>query len=255
MRWLTLCALAILPLPLAAQGGTAPKGDPDADYKALSKGLNEAIRAWRENAQKQIESARGSGQPVPAIKMAPPTKEFIENAQELADKYAGTDDAVRFLTFIVKNASSERNAVRKAVDDLAAGHSKSQAIGAAVPFLPAASRFVGPERTIEVLDIIIGDNADKDVLANAHLVRGRLRLENAKDDEQRAAAKADLQAVAKLTEDEDLRKQADGVLFEIEHLQVGCTVPEIEGKDIDGVQFKLSDYRGKVVMLDFWGFW
>ena len=25
--------------------------------------------------------------------------------------------------------------------------------------------------------------------------------------------------------------------------------------DLDGVEFKLSDYRGKVVFLDFWGDW
>jgi hypothetical protein len=30
---------------------------------------------------------------------------------------------------------------------------------------------------------------------------------------------------------------------------------EIEGEDQDGVVFKLSDYRGKVVLLDFWGNW
>ena len=28
--------------------------------------------------------------------------------------------------------------------------------------------------------------------------------------------------------------------------------PEIVGTDQDGKQLKLSDYRGKVVMLDFW---
>ena len=39
------------------------------------------------------------------------------------------------------------------------------------------------------------------------------------------------------------------------NLRVGKTVPEIEGKDVDGIQFKISDYRGKVVMLDFWGHW
>ena len=36
---------------------------------------------------------------------------------------------------------------------------------------------------------------------------------------------------------------------------VGQEVPEIEGEDIDGVPFKLSDYRGQVVVLDFWGDW
>ncbi len=36
---------------------------------------------------------------------------------------------------------------------------------------------------------------------------------------------------------------------------VGTPAPEIEGKDLDGVAFKLSDYHGKVVLLDFWGYW
>ena len=30
---------------------------------------------------------------------------------------------------------------------------------------------------------------------------------------------------------------------------------EITGKDQDGKEFKLSDYRGKVILLDFWGGW
>ena len=38
-------------------------------------------------------------------------------------------------------------------------------------------------------------------------------------------------------------------------LEVGDMAPEIIGEDVDGKRFKLSDYRGKVVMLDFWGDW
>ena len=41
----------------------------------------------------------------------------------------------------------------------------------------------------------------------------------------------------------------------IRKLVVGNAAPEIEGDDVDGAKFKLSDYRGKVVMLDFWGHW
>jgi hypothetical protein len=39
------------------------------------------------------------------------------------------------------------------------------------------------------------------------------------------------------------------------NLKVGKVAPDIEGPDIDGTVFRLSDYRGKVVMLDFWGDW
>jgi hypothetical protein len=38
-------------------------------------------------------------------------------------------------------------------------------------------------------------------------------------------------------------------------LAVGRTAPEIIGKDLDGKPMKLSAFRGKIVMLDFWGDW
>lgn len=31
--------------------------------------------------------------------------------------------------------------------------------------------------------------------------------------------------------------------------------PDIAGEDLDGVSFCLNDYRGKIVILDFWGDW
>ena len=36
---------------------------------------------------------------------------------------------------------------------------------------------------------------------------------------------------------------------------VGQVAQEIAGRDIEDKEFRLSDYRGKVVMLDFWGNW
>ena len=46
-----------------------------------------------------------------------------------------------------------------------------------------------------------------------------------------------------------------GKVLAAEGMTVGKTAPEITGADVDGKQFKLSEYRGKVVMLDFWGDW
>jgi hypothetical protein len=48
---------------------------------------------------------------------------------------------------------------------------------------------------------------------------------------------------------------AEGAMFEVERLQIGMVAPDIKGADLQGVDFKLSDYRGKVVVLDFWGNW
>src|SRR5207245_5784544 len=47
-------------------------------------------------------------------------------------------------------------------------------------------------------------------------------------------------------------EKAKAELFEIRHLAVGKEAQDIEGADQDGKRFKLSDYRGKVVLLDFW---
>jgi hypothetical protein len=47
-------------------------------------------------------------------------------------------------------------------------------------------------------------------------------------------------------------EQARAELYEIRHLSLGKDAPDIEGEDQDGKRFKLSDYRGKVVLLYFW---
>jgi peroxiredoxin len=37
--------------------------------------------------------------------------------------------------------------------------------------------------------------------------------------------------------------------------EIGNRAPDIQGEDLDGKKFKLSDSRGKVVLLSFWGNW
>jgi thiol-disulfide isomerase/thioredoxin len=44
---------------------------------------------------------------------------------------------------------------------------------------------------------------------------------------------------------------AAGYLHELRDLAVGRPAPEIEGVDLDGRRFRLSEYRGSVVVLDF----
>jgi hypothetical protein len=40
-----------------------------------------------------------------------------------------------------------------------------------------------------------------------------------------------------------------------EGFEPGKMAPEIKGKDVNGKPMKLSDFRGKVVVLDFFGDW
>lgn len=41
----------------------------------------------------------------------------------------------------------------------------------------------------------------------------------------------------------------------VEGYDIGNIAPEIDGEDLNGEVFRLSEYRGQVVMLDFWGDW
>lgn len=258
-RVLAAVFLLALPSVVCAQGAdTAPAAttqDPQAAYDELSKAFNKAISDWQTAARAAAQKAQAAGEPLPAIVRTPPTKEFIGRAQELAAEHAGKDDAVRFLGFILKNAHSERNAVKKAVETLASDHAGSKAIGDVLPFVAGAMRFGAQKQVMALLDSVATDHSDPDCKAQALLSRGTLRLETARTDEERKAAEADLRAVAGIAKDADLAAQAKDALFEIENLQIGCTAPDIAGVDVEGVAFKLSDYRGKVVLLDFWGFW
>lgn len=50
-------------------------------------------------------------------------------------------------------------------------------------------------------------------------------------------------------------EEPEYVAYDPALLEIGCVAPDIEASDLDNVVFKLSDYRGRVVVLDFWGDW
>jgi hypothetical protein len=52
-----------------------------------------------------------------------------------------------------------------------------------------------------------------------------------------------------------LKSGAERQLRVLRTMRVGKVAAEIRGTDLDEKEFKLSDYRGKVVLLDFWGNW
>jgi hypothetical protein len=76
-----------------------------------------------------------------------------------------------------------------------------------------------------------------------------------KESEELFGRAADKYADVKLAYGGTVGNQVKGELYAMRFLGIGKEAPEIEGEDADGKKFKLSDYRGKVVLLDFWGHW
>lgn len=83
-------------------------------------------------------------------------------------------------------------------------------------------------------------------------------------DELRAGAEKAFDAVSKDYADcprlireglPTLGEEANRELYALRNLRVGKVAPEIEGEDLKGTKFKLSDYRGKVTVVLFWATW
>ena len=112
----------------------------------------------------------------------------------------------------------------------------------------------------ELLSAILAENPKKETrasacLALAEMLQRRSDMEAMKGNKEQAAqtskeAERHFEQAIK-----DFGTDAKGDLFELHSLAVGKTAPDIEGKDSSGKTFRLGDYRGKVVILDFWARW
>src|SRR5262249_45672014 len=121
-----------------------------------------------------------------------------------------------------------------------------------------------------VVRAVLEKNSNKDVQGVACLALGQLlkkRAEGMPESQAEEAKKVQKEAEQYLTRAQkeygdvkagflgSVARHAEGELFELLHLGKGMMAPDIEAEDLDGQKFKLSDYRGKVVLLDFWGNW
>ncbi len=219
--------------------------------KAVNESRNAAIAAYKAAVEKEQKAAEAEGRAavMPAYDMAAGMAAHIAEFQSAAARFAGTDDAVQFLTWLAMAARTDE-AGKAALGTLLSEHLRSGAITRLVSMLPFVGRDLGPARVRSVLDSIIADNPHPDVQAQALITRSASRRSA-----DPAAARADVERAAGLAEDAKIVARAKGILTELDHLQIGSVAPEIEGADLDGVAFKLSDYRGKVVVIDFWGDW
>src|SRR5689334_6413547 len=119
-----------------------------------------------------------------------------------------------------------------------------------------ASGVLGREQARALCDELFEKVALPESKAQALATQATIELAGKQPDASMPAAARELyERLAKDFADTDSGKRATGLLFRIDHLAIGMSVPDVETQDVEGVAFKLSDYRGKVVVLDFWGFW
>ncbi len=111
-----------------------------------------------------------------------------------------------------------------------------------------------PEWAEKHIRRLLEKNASEDVKTKAKF--GLAKILQNKDEESQPEAEKIFQSFADGTlKGFDFANQAKNQLSEMKIRGIGKPVPEIAGSDLDDKEFKLSDYKGKVVLIDFWGFW
>lgn len=181
---------------------------------------------------------------------------YVEKFHELVSKDPAHPGAVDGLLFLMTRTQGEKST--SALQLLAKHHAMSPKIAAVVQNLTYSQA----EGVDELLAKVAANNPAREAKAQATFVlASRLHRLGDRGDAAKSAEAERLYGKVK-EEFADIKSgrgtmgdQATEQLEILAKLGVGKSAPEIQAVDLDGIEFKLSDYRGKVVLLDFWGNW
>ncbi len=285
MTRLFMGAVGLLVLAACAtlRADEAPKPVPAGEqFKALEKEFSDAMAEFQK-LRKQVKTREELQQ---LFEDKYPVPKFAGRFLALAEKDPKDPAAVDCVVWIVTHANGPDRSAKKAMEMLA-DYAASDRIAPACLSLGGG---LDPANE-KLLRTVLEKNTNKEVLAAANYGLAEYLKEAAeivpqlKDNERfRARAESffgadkfkqimaiDPKAATKEMEglfetvakkyadvkvsDRALGKLAAAELFEIRNLQVGMTAPKAEAEGLDGKKASLADYKGKVVVLDFWATW
>jgi thiol-disulfide isomerase/thioredoxin len=235
-------------------------GDKDNQRAQLDQAfhsLEEELKAAIEDYQAQIQAASKQGLPREQWPKTP-TPDFYDRFEQLA--LQDQPDALRWCIGIAGSIgfSMDEAIAHKLVlyEHMVRAHAASHWIDDIITFLSqeGVPTGIGVERATGFLSDIAKVNTTPLTRAKALWAEGMLFLNSKKPEEQARAAEIWHQIVAQCPGTPQAQRSA-GLVFQGDHLQVGMTAPDVATVDPEGAAFKLSDFRGKVTVVVFWGFW
>jgi hypothetical protein len=244
-------ALPIGGAPVLAQGETPQAAE-------LAKLQTEYFQA-RTAHFKPMMDARAQGQTT-EIRLDPekhPGREYHPRFRALAQKFGKTQDGFNawVATVAAANESSDVKARDAAIEKILTDFIDAPYFANYFGRMPVPGTEVGVRgdemaaKTEALIARVEKESTNPEVLASALARRVALLGGDAEK-----IAEINRQLVARYPETQ-AGKRAAAAIFEAESLVPGKVAPDFEATDVDGKTFRLSDYRGKVVVLEFWGFW
>jgi hypothetical protein len=258
---LALLALAaVVPAQAGKDQKAAAKAEYDklvAEWKAESKTAQDAVKKVQESEEYKTALAAKDQAKMRELTGAvkrPDTKVYGDRALKSADQFG--DDGLPFLVFAANNfpgSAADKSTAQGILERVSKRFLSDPRLGDLLEQPNRLVNVVGTDAGNEFLAKVVAETKQAQVKAWALYWQGTL-LGRSKSEEDKTKAAA-LLAEAETFAKGDLADRLAAPRFQKEHLQIGMEAPDIAGEDIDGVAFKLSDYRGKVVVIDFWGYW
>lgn len=184
----------------------------------------------------------------------PKGAEYAREALAIGNDAKGTDVAAEALVWAMQ-LGLDSDMQTKVLKLLLENHIDSESLG------DVCFDLYGGPATDEFLKELVEKSPHDAVKGKALFQRASIAKDSSAGEDDEKAALALFEQVIESYSGIDhpwggtLGEMARSNVFEIENLGIGKICPEITGADADGVEFKLTDYKGKVIFLDFWGFW
>lgn len=241
---------------LAAVQDPAP--DPAMELKTLNDACkaaeDEFFRPFRERLK-----TRKEGEELPEPDWSKhPAAEYVPKYRALAERAKGGDVALRAMIQVLRLQcrSQQREASGSTVQETLKAFAGSETLDELLREMRTNAWFIGRDKCTTVFTSVAKDSPHAKVRATALFYLGDWLLNdrNATAD-QVAEGRALMERILKDYADSPFAAKAKPYLFELDRLQVGMVAPDFETVDETGKAWKLSDYRGKITVVDFWGYW
>lgn len=238
---------------IAREGATVVDDGLKARLTVLTEDFQKANREHRNKVSMTGDPAQRM-----ALLQEEPWLDYLPKFEAIAKEASGTEIGASAWSAIFSNGVSTSKADRswEAFEILTHDYLDSESLQSAIQMVEYYGE--GKTQAVDGLERIASDSALRENRGKATFTLGRLLMGNV-DTREKAREKFLLVTMdyADLKGDrgKSYGELAEINLFDLDNLQVGCKVPEFESIDETGTPFKLSEYEGKVVLLDFWGFW
>ena len=285
LGWILVAAVVVTPMG-SCQRAVAPDAEPPEigpDWAVVQEFLDQE-RAWQKNSRERFRKGAQKGKSPREMREGLPKPPDVEPAVAAATailNLGGTHEkTIESAEFLVRPMNAYQESGRyfyigaKALLAHAPDYQKwprvlSEIYYFQTPYGPQVAKFL-EEMASEADDPVIRANGKYYVAAGMMRAANQqfvLSADDREDLRQRAievatGLSAGVEAEKFLGLDrggtatpQTLAEAEAELLRSLCHGSVGAPLPDVTGKRLDGVEERLSDYRGRIVLLDFWATW